>query len=85
MFENALTMRNVSYGTKITYKMLVSAGLITLAVILPQLVHIMPETILTDENSASEPVSENHILIAYFSNPQADGTDADSSASRNLN
>ncbi|MEE5993863.1 MAG: ECF transporter S component [Oscillospiraceae bacterium] len=40
MFENALTMRNVSYGTKITYKMLVSAGLITLAVILPQLVHL---------------------------------------------
>ena len=56
-----------------------------------------PETILTDENSApepetefisekiQEPVSENHILIAYFSNPQTDGTDADSSASRNLN
>ncbi len=48
-----------------------------------------PETILTDENSAPEPetelISENHILIAYFSNPQTDGTDADSSASRNLN
>ena len=40
MFENALTMRNVSYGTKITYKTLVSAGLIALAVILPQLVHL---------------------------------------------
>ena len=40
MFENALTMRNVSYGTKITYKTLVSAGLVALAVILPQLVHI---------------------------------------------
>lgn len=40
MFENALTMRNVSYGTKITYKALVSAGLVALAVILPQLVHL---------------------------------------------
>ena len=40
MFENALTMRNVSYGAKITYKTLVSAGLVALAVILPQLVHL---------------------------------------------
>ena len=40
MFENALTIRNVSYGTKITCKTLVSAGLIALAVILPQLVHL---------------------------------------------
>ena len=40
MFENALTMKNVSYGTKITYKMLVSAALVALAVILPQLVHL---------------------------------------------
>lgn len=40
MFENALTMRNVSYGTKLTCKTLVSAGLVALAVILPQLVHI---------------------------------------------
>lgn len=40
MFENALTMRNVSYGTKITYKTLVSAGLVALAVILPHLVHL---------------------------------------------
>ena len=40
MFENALTMRNVSAGTKITYKTLVSAGLIALAVVLPQLVHL---------------------------------------------
>ena len=40
MFENALTIRNVSYGAKITYKTLVSAGLIALAVILPQLVHL---------------------------------------------
>lgn len=40
MFENALTMRNVSYGTKITYKMIVSAGLIALAAVLPQLIHL---------------------------------------------
>ena len=40
MFENALTMRNLSHGTKITYKTLVSIGLIALAVILPQLVHL---------------------------------------------
>lgn len=40
MFENALTMRNVSCGTKITYKTLVSAGIVALAVILPQLVHL---------------------------------------------
>lgn len=40
MFENALKMRNVSYGTKITCKTLVSTGLIALAVIFPQLVHI---------------------------------------------
>ena len=39
MFENALTLRNVTAGRKITYKTLVSAGLIALAVILPQLVH----------------------------------------------
>jgi len=40
MLENALTMRNVSAGTKITCKTLVSAGLIALAVILPQIVHM---------------------------------------------
>ena len=40
MLENALTMRNVSAGTKITCKTLVSAGLIALAVILPQAVHM---------------------------------------------
>ena len=40
MFENALTMRGLSHGTKITYKTLVSIGLIALAVILPQLVHL---------------------------------------------
>lgn len=39
MFENALTLRNVTAGKKITYKTLVSVGLIALAVILPQLVH----------------------------------------------
>lgn len=40
MLENALTMRNVSVGRKITCKTLVSAGLIALAVALPQLVHL---------------------------------------------
>lgn len=40
MFENALTQRQLSYGAKITYKTLVSAGLVALAVILPQLVHL---------------------------------------------
>lgn len=40
MFENALTMRNVSAGTKITLKTLVSAGLVALAVVLPQIVHL---------------------------------------------
>ena len=40
MFENALTMRGLSHGTTITYKTLVSIGLIALAVILPQLVHL---------------------------------------------
>lgn len=40
MFENALTLRGVSAGAKITYKTLISAGLIALAVILPQIVHM---------------------------------------------
>ena len=40
MFEHALTMRNLSVRKKITYQTLVSAGLIALAVILPQLVHL---------------------------------------------
>lgn len=40
MLENALTMRNLSVGRKITCKTLVSAGLIALAVVLPQLVHL---------------------------------------------
>ena len=40
MLENALTLRNVPAGTKIKLKTVVSAGLIVLAVILPQLVHL---------------------------------------------
>ena len=39
MFEYALTQRQVSAGAKITYTTLVSAGLVALAVILPQIVH----------------------------------------------
>ena len=41
MFENALTQRQVSAGAKITYKTLVSAGLVALAVILPQIIHLV--------------------------------------------
>ena len=40
MLENALTLRNFSLGKKITCKTIVSAGLIALAVVLPQLVHL---------------------------------------------
>lgn len=40
MFENILTLNNVSYGKKITYKTLISAGLIALAVVLPQIFHL---------------------------------------------
>ena len=40
MFENALSMKDLSNGTKITYKALVSVGLIALSVILPQLIHL---------------------------------------------
>ena len=40
MFEYALTYNNVSFGKKIAYKSLVSAGIIVLAVVLPQLVHL---------------------------------------------
>lgn len=40
MFESALTMRNVSARTKVTYKTLVSACLVAMAVALPQLVHL---------------------------------------------
>ena len=40
MFENALTYRNVTVGRRIAYKTLISAGLVALAVILPQIVHL---------------------------------------------
>lgn len=40
MFENALSIRRVSLRTKIAYKTLVSLGLIALAVVLPQIVHL---------------------------------------------
>lgn len=40
MFESALTLRDVQRGQKIAYKTLVSAGLVALAVILPQIVHM---------------------------------------------
>lgn len=41
MFENALTIKNISHSKKIAYKTLVSVSLIFLAVILPQLVHLI--------------------------------------------
>ena len=41
MLENALAVRNVPAGTKIKLKTAVSAGLIALAVILPQVVHAL--------------------------------------------
>lgn len=40
MLENALTNYNVSAGKKIAVKTLISAGLVALAVALPQLVHL---------------------------------------------
>lgn len=40
MLENILTSKNCSVKTKITVKSLVSLGLIALAVILPQLIHL---------------------------------------------
>lgn len=40
MLENALTYRNVSFGKKIAVKTIISAGLVALAVVLPQLVHV---------------------------------------------
>ncbi len=40
MLDSVLTKRNLSLKIKVTVKMLVSAGIIALAVILPQLVHI---------------------------------------------
>ncbi len=41
MLEAALTLKNVNTKTKITIKTLVSVGLIALAVVLPQLVHLV--------------------------------------------
>ena len=40
MFETALSYNKISFGKKTAYKTLVSAGLIALAVLLPQLVHL---------------------------------------------
>lgn len=40
MIEQVLTRRNVSFKLKLTIKSIISAGLIALAVILPQLVHL---------------------------------------------
>lgn len=40
MLENVLTKKNASVQTKITVKTLLSAGLIALAVVLPQIVHL---------------------------------------------
>jgi len=41
MIESVLTRKGVSFKTKVTVKSLISAGIIALAVILPQLVHIV--------------------------------------------
>ena len=40
MLETALERKNINFGVKITVKALISAGVIALAVILPQLVHL---------------------------------------------
>ena len=40
MLENVLTLRNASKRVKITVKSLVSLGLVALAVILPQIIHV---------------------------------------------
>ncbi len=40
MLDNALNVRNISTGKKITYKTLVSVGFVVLAVVLPQIVHL---------------------------------------------
>lgn len=40
MLETALERKNIKFGIKITVKALISAGVIALAVILPQLVHL---------------------------------------------
>ena len=41
MIENVLVRKNLSLKVKITVKSLISAGIIALAVILPQLVHLI--------------------------------------------
>lgn len=41
MFENILTLNNVAPRRKIAYKTILSAGLVVLAVVLPQLIHIV--------------------------------------------
>lgn len=41
MLENVLVQRNCSFKTKITVKSLVASGCVALAVILPQLVHVI--------------------------------------------
>ena len=40
MLETALERKNIKFGVKITVKALISAGVIALAIILPQLVHL---------------------------------------------
>ena len=40
MIESVLTRRNVSLRVKVTVKMLISLGVVALAVVLPQLVHL---------------------------------------------
>lgn len=40
MFENVLELKGVSGKLRVTYKLLVSVGLIALAVVLPQIVHL---------------------------------------------
>ena len=41
MIENVLVRKNLSLKVKITVKRLISAGIVALAVILPQLVHLV--------------------------------------------
>ena len=41
MIESVLTRRNAKAGTKITVKSLISVGVVALAVLLPQLVHLI--------------------------------------------
>ena len=41
MIENTLTAKNVSLKIKITVKSIISAGIVALAVILPQLIHLI--------------------------------------------